>query len=152
MPRFAVALLCATAVCVPQLVAQKQPFTVDTMLKLARMSEPVLSPDGTQVAFTVQRIDLDKNTKPSQVYVVPVLGGAPRQLTTAGNMNQRPRWSPDSKQLYFVSDRSGSSQVWSMSADGSNAHQVTRFAAEADGILVSPDGKKIVFLSDVYPD
>ena len=39
-----------------------------------------------------------------------------------------------------------------MNADGSNAHQVTRFAAEADGILVSPDGKKIVFLSSVYPD
>jgi dipeptidyl aminopeptidase/acylaminoacyl peptidase len=44
------------------------------MLKLARISEPVLSPDGAQVAFTVQKVDLDKNTKPSQVYVVQVLG------------------------------------------------------------------------------
>src|SRR5512143_3595004 len=152
MRRITVAFLCASAACVPALVAQKQPFTVDTMLKLARISEPVLSPDGTQVAFTVQRVDLDKNNKPSQIYVVPVQGGAPRQLTTAGNTNQRPRWSPDSKEIYFVSDRSGSSQVWAMNGDGSNAHQITRFAAEADGILVSPDGKKIVFLSSVYPD
>ena len=122
------------------------------MMKLARISEPVLSPDGTQVAFTVQTVDLDKNTKPSQVYTVPVQGGAPRQLTTEGTTNERPRWSPDSKQIYFVSNRSGSSQVWAMNADGSNAHQITKFAAEAGGILVSPDGKKIVFLSSVYPE
>ena len=101
---------------------------------------------------STQKIDLDKNAKPSQIYVVPVLGGAPRQLTTTGNVNERPRWSPDSKQIYFVSDRGGSSQVWAMNADGSSAHQVTKFAAEADGILVSPDGKKIVFLSSVYPE
>src|SRR5579862_2866281 len=148
MRRVVLAFLCA----VPALVAQKQPFTADTMLKLARISEPVLSPDGTQVAFTVQKVDLDKNTKPSQIYVVPVLGGSPRQLTTAGNTNERPRWSPDSKQIYFVSDRSGSSQVWAMNANGSDAHQITKFATEADGILVSADGKKIVFLSNVYPD
>src|SRR6478609_8315123 len=110
MRRVVLAFLCAAAVS----VAQKQPFTVDTMLKLARISEPVLSPNGSQVAFTVQRVDLDKNTKPSQVYVVPVQGGAPRQLTTLGDANERPRWSPDSKAIYFVSNRVGSSQIWVM--------------------------------------
>src|SRR5438045_3442463 len=94
-------LLCAGVVC----VGQKQPFTVDTMLKLARISEPVLSPDGTQVAFTVQKVDLDKNSKPSQIYTMPVLGTSPRQISPAGDTNQRPRWSPDSKQIYFVSNR-----------------------------------------------
>jgi len=122
------------------------------MLKLARIGEPVLSPDGAQVAFAVQTVDLDKNTKPSQIYVVPTQGGSPRQLTAEGTLNERPRWSSDSKQLYFVSNRTGSSQVWVMSADGSNPHQITKFAAEAGGILVSPDGKKIVFLSSVYPE
>src|ERR1700680_2454984 len=109
MRRISLAFLCAAAICVPALVAQKQPFSVDTMLKLARISEPVLSPDGTQVAFTVQKVDLDKNTKPSQVYVVPLQGGAPRQLThdgsNEGSTNERPRWSPDSRQIYFVSNR-----------------------------------------------
>ena len=138
--------------CVPALFAQKQPFTVDTMMKLARISEPVLSPDGAQVAFTVQTVDLEKNTKPSQVYAVPLQGGSPRQLTQEGTVNERPRWSPDSKLIYYVSNRSGSSQVWAMNADGSNAHAITKFAAEAAGILISPDGKKIVFLSSVFPE
>ena len=148
MRRVVLAFLCLGAVG----LAQKQPFTVDMMLKLARISEPVLSPDSSQVAFTVQRVDLDKNAKPTQIYAVPAQGGAPRQLTSEGSANERPRWSPDSNLIFFVSNRGGSSQVWVMNADGSNAHQVTRFAAEADGILVSPDGKKIVFLSSVYPD
>ncbi len=137
---------------IPVLLAQKQPFTVDTMLKLARINEPVLSPDGRQVAFTVQTVDLDKNTKPTQIYVVPVAGGTPKQITQDGTANGRPRWSPDSKQIYYVSNRGGSSQVWVMDPDGTHSRQITKFAAEADGILVSPDGKKIVFVSNVYPD
>src|SRR5438477_8189091 len=123
MRRVVLVVLCAAAVC----VAQKQPFTVDTMLKLARISEPALSPDGNQVAFTVQTVDLEKNSKPSQIYVMPAQGGSPRQITTEGTTNERPRWSPDSKQIYFVSNRGGSSQIWAMNADGSNARAISKF-------------------------
>jgi len=63
------------------LFAQRQPFTAETMMKLARISEPVLSPNGREVAFTVQTINLEANTKPTQVYTVPIAGGRPQQLT-----------------------------------------------------------------------
>src|SRR6516162_11209960 len=85
----------ALACFVPALFAQKQPFDAAAMWKIARISEPVLSPNGRQVAFTVQTPDLDKNTKPQQIYVVPVDGGTPRQITQDGSQNERPRWSPD---------------------------------------------------------
>src|ERR1700716_298055 len=78
---------------------QKQPFTAEIMLKLARLSEPVLSPNGLLVAYTVQTVDVANNTKPSQIYIVPVTGGAPQQITRDGTKNERPRWSPDSKQI-----------------------------------------------------
>ena len=133
-------------------LAQKKPFDVETMLKLARISEPALSPDGKLVAFTVQSIDLEKNTRPKQIYVVPLEGGVPRQITHDGTSNQRPRWSPDSKELYFVSNRGGSDQIWAMEPDGAKPRQVTRLSTEAGGVLVSPDGKKIVFQSSVYPE
>jgi dipeptidyl aminopeptidase/acylaminoacyl peptidase len=112
----------------------------------------VLSPDGRTVAFTVQTVDLDKNTKPQQIYTVGVNGGFPRQITRDGTANQRPRWSPDSRQIYYVSNRDGSNQVWRMDADGSNGRQISRLSTEADGILISNDGKKIVFESSVYPE
>ena len=134
------------------LFAQRRTFDVQTMLSLSRVSEPALSPDGKQVAFTVQTVDLDKNIKPKQIYVVPVSGGSPLQLTRDGNDNERPRWSADSKKIYFISDRAGSSQIWVMDADGGFPRQITRLSTEAGGLTVSPDGKKIVFESSVYPE
>ncbi len=134
------------------LAAQKQPFDVQALLKIARISEPQLSPDGKTVAFTVQTIDLEQNTKPKQIYTVPTAGGSPRQVTTQGTDNERPQWSPDSKRMAFISNRGGSAQVWTMNADGSDAKQTTNLSTEAGGVLFSPDGKKLVFTSEVYPD
>ncbi len=139
------------ALCASAALAQKLPFTVDAMLKLSRISEPALSPDGKTVAFTVQTIDLDKNTKPRQIWTVPLSGGAPRQLTRDGN-NERPRWTPDSKRIVFVSTRSGGSQIWSMEPDGGSARQITNLPTEASGHTLSSDGKKILFTSAVYPE
>jgi dipeptidyl aminopeptidase/acylaminoacyl peptidase len=145
--------LLAASMLAPDALAQKQPFTVETLLKIARISDPALSPNGRLVAFTVQTPDLDKNTKPEQIYVVSSDGLAPaRQLTQDGSVNERPRWSPDSRQIYFTSNRGGSQQIWVMDADGSHARQVTHLATEASGETVSPDGRKLVFLSNVYPD
>src|SRR5580692_4516123 len=134
------------------LYGQQQPFDVAAMLQLARISEPALSPDGKLVAFTVQTVDLEQNTKPKQIYVVGLNGGFPRQITREGTDNERPRWSPDSKQIYFISNRDGSSQVWTMNPDGTGARAITHLSTEASGILLSPNGKKIVFLSNVYPE
>ncbi len=132
-------------------LAQKQPFTVEVMMKLARISEPQLSPDAAAVLFTVQTVDLEKNTKPKQIYSVPLAGGLPRAITSAGN-NDRPRWMPDGKRVVFISTRGGSSQVWSMNPDGSDAKQLTDLPTEAAGVLVSPDSKYLVFQSSVYPE
>jgi len=134
------------------LFAQKQPFDVHALMKLTRISEPQVSPDGKLVAFTAQTIDLDHNAKPSEIYVVPVNGGTPVQITHEGTANGRPRWSPDSKRIAFISNRSGSSQVWLMNADGSQPKLVVNLSTEAAGVLFSPDGKKLVFTSEVFPD
>ncbi len=144
--------LVLTLLCAATLFGQKQPFDVQTMMKLARLSEPVLSPDGKQVAFTVQTVDLDRNIKPKQIYVVAPNGGVPRQITSDGTDNERPRWAPDSKQILYISNRDGSSQIWRMNPDGSSARQVSHLSTEAGGIVVSQDGKKIVFVSTIYPD
>jgi dipeptidyl aminopeptidase/acylaminoacyl peptidase len=146
MHRAILALLAAAA-----LFAQKQPFDAQTMLQLTRVSDPQVSPDGRLVAFTAQTVDVPNNKKITQIYVTPVEGGAAKQLTRAGEDNERPRWSPDSKHIAFISDRGGSSQIWMMDPDGSNAKQITNLSTEAGGVSFSPDGKKLVFTSDVYP-
>ena len=145
--------LCALLVCMVGAVgyAAKAPFTFDAMMRIARVDDPQLSPDGKLVAFTVQTVDMPNNSKPSQIYIVPVEGGIPQQITKDGSVNTRPRWSPDSKRIFFISNRANGSQVWSMNADGSDPNPTTNLPTEADGVLVSPDGKVLLFTSDVYP-
>jgi dipeptidyl aminopeptidase/acylaminoacyl peptidase len=133
------------------LSAQKQPFTVEALLKIARITEPQISPDGKTVAFTVERPDVEKNARPKQIYTVPVQGGTPVQITRDG-VNQRPRWTPDGKRIIFISSRTGVPQVWSMNPDGSDPKQITTLSTGAGGVTVSPAGKHVVFTSNVYPD
>jgi dipeptidyl aminopeptidase/acylaminoacyl peptidase len=132
--------------------AQKKAFDANALMELKRIADPQISPDAQWVAFQVQTIDVAANKKPVQIWVVPLNGGAPKQITHDGEMNERPRWMPDSKRITYVSDRGGSSQVWIMDADGGNAKQVTNQATEVDGHLVSGDGKSLVFTSSVYPE
>jgi len=134
------------------LLAQKRPFDVNAMMELRRISDPQLSPDGKWVAFSVQTVDVAANKKPQQVWIVPLSGGEPRQVTRDGEHNSRPRWSPDSRRIAYISDRSGSSQIWLMDPDGGNAKPVTNLAGEADGVLFSPDGRNLLFTSQVYPE
>jgi dipeptidyl aminopeptidase/acylaminoacyl peptidase len=133
------------------LAATKAPFTFNAMMKLSRIDDPQLSPDGKTIAFTVQTVDIANNIKPSAIYTVSADGGAPQRLTNEGNTNARPRWTPDSKRILFVSDRKGGSQVWSMNVDGTDPKQITNIPTDADGETVSPDGKLILFTSEVYP-
>ncbi len=152
MRRAALWALLAGALSVSPSFCAKAPFTFDTMMRLARIDQPRISPDGKMVAFTVRTVDLPNNTVPAQIYVMPLNGGAPLRLTTAGNSNTRPRWMPDSKRIVFVSDRSNGSQIWSMNADGSDSRPITNLPTGADGVTVSPDGKLILFTSSVYPE
>jgi len=147
MHRALLALLAAAG-----LFAQKLPFDAQALLQLARIGDPQVSPDGRLVAFTVQTIDVPNNKKITQIYVTPVAGGAARPIAQAGQDNERPRWSPDSRHIAFVSDRVGTSQIWLADADGANPRQVTNLATEAGGVLFSPDGKNLVFTSDAFPE
>jgi Tol biopolymer transport system component len=124
---------------------------IETMMRIRRVSDPQLSPDGKTVAFAVQSVDLAANKKTTQIYTIPLTGGTPMAITNEGS-NDRPRWSPDSQQIAFVSTRGGASHVWVMNADGTRAKQVTKLATEAGGVSWFPDGKRVLFTSEVYPD
>src|SRR6266699_6049873 len=127
----------------------KRPFDTSALLKIQRISDPQLSPDGKTVAFAVTLPDVAENKSVHSVWSVPLENGAPRKLA---DLADRPRWSPDGKHIFYVSTIAGSSQIWSMNPDGSAATQITRLSTEVEGLVVSPDGKYILVTSNVFPD
>ena len=72
-----------------------RPFTADDLVRLERVSDPQLSPDGKSVAYTLRRTDWDNNKGVLDLWLAPVDGGAPRQLTKADGNHSEPRWSGD---------------------------------------------------------
>jgi dipeptidyl aminopeptidase/acylaminoacyl peptidase len=140
-----------TSLALAPALAQKSLFDIHALLQMKRVGEAQVSPDSKLVAFTVSQPDIDKNSSTRQIWIVPIDGGVPRAITTEGR-NERPMWSPDSKKIAFTSTRSGASQIWVMDPDGSNARQVTTIATEASNQIWTPDGKSLVFNSEVYPD
>src|ERR1700675_756142 len=82
-----------------------RPFTIDDLLKVRRVSDPQLSPDGRWIAYTIADTDKTANTRTSQIYVISTEGSEPRQITNEKQSSSGPRWSPDGKRLAFVSAR-----------------------------------------------
>ena len=135
----------------------KRPFTFEDMMKLKRVAEPYLSPDGKWAAFTVTDVSLEANTKTNHIWIVPVAGGETRQLTH-GKGEDGVRFSPDGKQVLFTASPDGESQVYVQGFDTTmgtltgEPRKVTSISTEATAALWSPDGKNILFVSGVYPD
>jgi len=125
--------------------AQKLPFDAAALLKIQRIGDPQISPDGKTVAFSVSTPDVDANRSIHSVWTVPLAGGLPRKLAPNGD---RPRWSPDGKTIFYVSG----GQIWKMNTDGLFALQVTSLFTGADGEIASPDGKYLVVTSNVFPE
>ncbi|MGI8882827.1 MAG: TolB family protein, partial [Pyrinomonadaceae bacterium] len=123
-------------------------FDFDEMMKIKRVGDPQLSPDGSMVAFTTGEVKFDANKTNTQIYTVSIDGSNLKQLTKGDASNNSPRWSPDGTKIAYTTG----GQIWTMDADGDDKKQITKLSSGAGNPVWSPDGKLIAFVTDVFPE
>lgn len=132
--------------------AQKRPFTVDDMLAMERLSDPSASPDGKWIVFSKRVVDVEANAGRNDLWIVASDGrSAPRPLTTHPASDTSGRFSSDSKFVYFLSNRGGSTQVWRIAVDGGEAESVTACEGDIGCFVLFPGEKQIAVTLEVYP-
>jgi len=129
-------------------LAQTRNYPVEDLLKVRRVADPQLSPDGKHIVFTVGDVNLDANLVINQIYVIGIQGGESKRLTNGDQSATSPRWAPDGKKIAYITG----GQILVMDADGEHKEQITKISTEAASPVWSPDGKWIAFTSDVHPD
>jgi dipeptidyl aminopeptidase/acylaminoacyl peptidase len=154
--RFAAILLILVAAgtaASPATAQQPRPMTAEDLWAMGRVGAPAVSPDGRNVVYAVTHYDLGADRGRTHLWLVPVAGGEPRQLTQGEVSSASPAWSPDSRTIAFVSARNDDGrQVWLMPAAGGPATQLTRVAGGAEGPVWSRDGSLLAFTSRVWVD
>lgn len=123
-------------------VAGGTPTQIDTGFANQCNNDHGVSPDGKQLAISDQSQGDDK----SRVYIVPIMGGAPR-LITPNSPSYWHGWSPDGATLAFVGERSGEFDIYTIPAAGGSETRLTTAPGLDDGPEYSPDGKYIYFNS-----
>lgn len=134
------------------LAADPHPFSIHDMLAMDRVSDWNASPDGKRIAFVIRTTDLEANKGRTDIWLVGMDGSGLRRMTTHESSDHSPRWSNDGKSIYFLSTRSGSSQVWRLPVEGGEAQPITKEPIDVGTFLLSPTGTHIAYSLEVFPD
>lgn len=147
-------LMLGAAVAASSAVAAPRGLTVEDLVTLERVGAPVLSPDASRAVYTVRSTDMDKNRGHTTLWMVDLRGSkaAPAVFVSHDSSSTDPEWSPKGDAVYFLSSRSGSSQVWRQPAAGGAPVQVTNLPLDVDNFRVSPNGDRIALSMAVFRD
>lgn len=122
-------------------------LTPEGSLHLRSISDLQLSPDGQRLAFVVTESPKEQHRQ-RHIWICDTASAAVRQFTYSEKSETSPRWSPDGKQLAFLSDREGDDdQIYLLRLDGGEAEPITKGKRSVRNFAWSPNGKQIAFLA-----
>jgi len=135
-------------------LAQARGLDVRDLVKLDRVSSPLLSPDGDVVVFAQRSVDPDLKAS-TALYARNLLtrdASPPKRITPEGWNVNSPTFSNDGRILYFLSAKGGSQQLYAMPAAGGEPRQLTGFALDVDTYQLSPDGTRLAFSAATFAE
>ena len=147
--------LIATPAVAQQVIGKVSPklgsdlLTPEVLWSFGRIGSVNVSPNDNKAVYTVSYFSKEQNKSHSVLYTM-ALSNKASKLLTASSYNERGGvFVNQGKSIIFLSNASGSSQLWMMNADGSNRQQISHEKTDVNDFLVSPDNKKIIMIMDV---
>jgi dipeptidyl aminopeptidase/acylaminoacyl peptidase len=155
----AIMLFALTGAILAAVQQDRRPVKLDDFARLKTVRDPQRSPDGRWVTYTVSTIDLEKDKRDTDIWMVSWKGGEEIRLTSSPESESQPRWSPDNRYLAFLASRGDEeekkkgAQVWLLNRQGGEAQRLTDIKGGISDYAWSPDGKRLVLVvSDPDPD
>ncbi len=143
-------------------LAAQQPMTAVDLATLNRVAAPAVSPDGAWVVYQQTETAAESFARTTGLWIVPVDGSAqPVRVADLESANESsPAFSSDGKRLYFLSNKSGKSQLWFIDlihsgAGGARAMsalepvQASDTLADVSGFRLSPTGNRVLLWGDI---
>ena len=117
---------------------QARKFTPEVMWKMSRIGSQTLSPDGSKLVYTLTQYNMEENRGITFLYLRDMNSGEEKRITDNTSNNHSPQWL-DNETIAFMSNRSGSSQVWAMDYNGENVRQLTSLEKDVEGFGIAGD-------------
>jgi dipeptidyl aminopeptidase/acylaminoacyl peptidase len=137
-------------------------LSAEDLWRIERIATPEISPCGRKAVFSVTRYDMNSNVGRSNLYWVDLASNKasekPQALTSAGDRDASPQWSPNGDRIAFVAKREQSgvkdeaAQLYVIAAHGGESQRLTQWPLGVGAFRWMPDGKRIVFISWVWPE
>lgn len=139
-------------------MAALKPLDIEALWKLERVGSLALSPDGSAGVCALTTPSMKENRSAMALWLLPTAGCAPRRLTRCGDKDGQPAWSPKGDRIAFLARRDqegkkdGERQLFVIRADGGEAERKSDFGPGIDDFKWMPDGRRVVFVSWVWPE
>lgn len=135
--------------------SDKKSVTIEELMQLKTVKNPVISPDGQWVAFTVAEMDLKNDAWETRIWMVPAKGGEAIPMTAKGYSASEPKWSSDNKYLSFLASKKegDKTQVWTLNRQGGEAEQLTKIPQGVTSHEWSPKDRELMLrIKDPKPE
>ncbi len=124
-------------------------LTPEVMWKMGRVGSSTLNAAGDSLLYTISYYNMEENRGVTAIYLDNLTTKESKQLTTHASSNISPQWSSDGSTIYFLSNRSGSMQIWSMTPSGRKLNRVSEIEGGVEGFGISPRGDKLFYVKTV---